>query len=371
MPDTVKVGVIGVGKIFPAYVQGCRAFSILELDAVADIDLARAHQQAAEHGVPRALSVDALLADPAIQIVVNLTVPKVHTAVSLAAIAAGKHVYSEKPLAIARAEGQQILQAAAARGVRVGCAPDTFLGGGQQTCRKLIDDGWIGEPVAAVAFMAGHGPESWHPNPDFFYQIGGGPLLDMGPYYLTSLVNLLGPVRRVAGSARASFSQRIATSREHFGRRLPVEVHTHVAALLDFASGPVATLITSFDVWSANLPRIEIYGSEGSLSVPDPNIFGGVVQVRRADSAEWSEAPLLFDAQVGRGIGVADLAHALRRGRPQRASGELAFHVLDAMQAVEESSAEGRHVLLESTCARPAPLPLNLLRGELDGRGNP
>lgn len=367
MPDKVKVGVIGVGKIFPAYVQGCRAFPILELDAVADVDVARAQQQAAEHDVPRSLSVDALLADPDIQIVVNLTVPKVHAAVSLAAIAAGKHVYSEKPLAIARAEGQQILQAAAARGVRVGCAPDTFLGGGQQTCRKLIDDGWIGEPVAAVAFMTGHGPESWHPNPDFFYQIGGGPLLDMGPYYLTSLVNLLGPVRRVAGSARASFSQRIATSREHFGRRLPVEVPTHVAALLDFAAGPVATLITSFDVWSANLPRIEIYGSEGSLSVPDPNIFGGVVQVRRADAAEWSETPLLFDAHVGRGIGVADLAQAIRSGRPARASGELAYHVLDAMQAVEESSAEGRHVLLESTCARPAPLPLNLPRGELDG----
>mgnify|MGYP001386828487 CR=1 FL=1 len=366
MPDQLKVGVIGAGKIFPAYVQGCRAFPILELDAVADIDMARASQQAAEHGAPRALSADALLADPTIQIVVNLTVPKVHTAVSLAAIAAGKHVYSEKPLAIARADGQQIMQAAAAQGVRVGCAPDTFLGGGQQTCRKLIDDGWIGEPVAAVAFMAGHGPEAWHPNPDFFYQVGGGPLLDMGPYYLTSLINLLGPVRRVAGSARASFSQRIATSHEHFGRRLPVEVPTHAAALLDFAAGPIATLITSFDVWHANLPRIEIYGSEGSLSVPDPNIFGGVVQVRRADASEWSEAPLLFDARVGRGIGVADLAYAISSGRPQRASGELAFHVLDIMEAVEESSTEGRHVLLESTCARPAPLPMGLLRGELD-----
>jgi len=366
MPEQVKVGVIGAGKIFPAYVAGCRAFSILELDAVADVDTARAAQQAAEHGVPRALSVDALLADPAIQIVVNLTVPKVHAAVSLAAIAAGKHVYSEKPLAITRADGQQFLHAAAAQGVRVGCAPDTFLGGGQQTCRKLIDDGWIGEPVAAVAFMTGHGPEGWHPNPDFFYQVGGGPLLDMAPYYLTSLVNLLGPVRRVAGSSRISFPERVATSPEHFGRRLPVEVSTHVAALLDFAAGPIATLITSFDVWHASLPRIEIYGSAGTLSVPDPNIFGGVVRVRRAGAAEWSDVPLLFDDTVGRGIGVADLAYAISSGRPQRASAELAFHVLDVMTAVEESSAEARHVLLGSTCARPEPLPLGLLRGELD-----
>ncbi len=366
MPDQVKVGVIGAGKIFSAYIEGCRAFPILQLDAVADLDAARASQQAAEHSVPRALSVDELLADPAIQVVVNLTVPRVHAAVSLAAIAAGKHVYTEKPLAVTRADGLQILQAAAEQGVRVGCAPDTFLGGGQQTCRKLIDDGWIGEPVAGVAFMASHGPEGWHPNPDFFYQIGGGPLLDMAPYYLTSLINLLGPVRRVAGSARISFAERIATSREHYGRRLPVDVPTHVAALLDFAAGPTATLITSFDVWHANLPRIEIYGSEGTLCVPDPNIFGGVVRVRRAGAAEWSEVPLLFDDKVGRGIGVADLAYAIRSGRPQRASGELAFHVLDIMTAVEQSSAEGRHMLLESGCGRPAPLPLGLLRGELD-----
>ncbi len=216
MAHKVKVGVIGAGKIFAAYVAGCRVFSILELDAVADLDTARSAQQAAEHGVPRSLSVDALLADPEIQIVVNLTVPKVHAAVSLAAIAAGKHVYTRSRWRSRDADGQRILHAATEQGVRVGSAPDTFLGGGQQTCRKLLDDGWIGEPVAAVAFMTGHGPEGWHPNPDFFYQTGGGPLLDMAPYYLTSLINLLGPVQRVAGSARISFAERIATSREHF-----------------------------------------------------------------------------------------------------------------------------------------------------------
>ena len=366
MADKVKIGFIGAGKIFAEYVEGCRGFSILEIAAIADMDRERANEQASRFGIPRALTVAELLADPDISIVVNLTVPVVHAEVSLAILQAGKHVYSEKPLAVRRDEGQQVLRTAEALGLRVGCAPDTFLGGGQQTCRKLIDDGWIGQPVAAVAFMASHGPESWHPNPDFFYQTGGGPLYDMGPYYLTSLINLLGPGARVAGSARISFEERIATSQEHFGRRLPVDVPTHVAAVLDFAAGPVASLITSFDVWSSNLPRIEIYGSEGSLSVPDPNIFGGVVQVRRAGSDHWSEVPLTHGSAMRRGIGVADLAHAIIGGRPQRASGAMAYHVLDIMQAIVESSATGQHVMLESTCDRPAALPTGLLPGTLD-----
>ncbi len=366
MADKVKIGFIGVGKIFAEYVEGCRGFNILEIAAVADMDRERAAEQASRFGIPQALTVAELLADPQIAIVVNLTVPVVHAEVSQAILQAGKHVYSEKPLAVRRDEGQQVLRTAEALGLRVGCAPDTFLGGGQQTCRKLIDDGWIGQPVAAVAFMASHGPESWHPNPDFFYQTGGGPLYDMGPYYLTSLINLLGPGARVTGSARISFEERIATSQEHFGRRLPVDVPTHVAAVLDFAAGPVASLITSFDVWSCNLPRIEIYGSQGSLSVPDPNIFGGVVQMRRAGSDHWSEVPLTHGSTMRRGIGVAEMAHAIAAGRPQRASGAMAYHVLDIMQAIVESSATGQHVLLQSTCDRPAALPMGLLPDTLD-----
>ncbi len=366
MADKVKIGFIGAGKIFAEYVEGCRGFSILEIAAVADMDRERAVEQASRFDIPKALTVAELLADPEVLIIINLTVPIAHAEVSLAILQAGKHVYSEKPLAVRRDEGLEVLRTAQAQGLRVGCAPDTFLGGGQQTCRKLIDDGWIGDPVAAVAFMAGHGPESWHPNPDFYYQAGGGPLYDMGPYYLTSLINLLGPASRVSGSARISFEERIATSQEHYGRRLPVEVPTHVAGVLDFAAGPVASLITSFDVWSSNLPRIEIYGSEGSLSVPDPNIFGGVVQVRRAGGDRWSDVPLTHGSTMRRGIGVADMAHAISAGRPQRASGDMAFHVLDIMQSILESSESGRHVLLESTCERPAALPTGLLPGTLD-----
>lgn len=368
METKVSVGIIGTGNIFGAYVRGCRVFDILEVAACADIDRRKAEAKAEEFEVPRICSVEELLADPEIQIAVNLTVPNAHAEVSLAAISAGKHVHSEKPLALTRRDGQEILAAAEEKGVLVGCAPDTFLGGGQQTCRKLMDDGWIGEPVAAVAFLPGHGhgPESWHPNPDFFYQVGGGPLFDMGPYYLTGLINLLGPVRRVTGATRISFPERIATSELHRGRRIPVEVPTHVTGALDFVSGPIGTIILSFDIWAAHLPHVEIYGSEGSLGVPDPNIFGGRVLVRRAGADEWGEIPLTHSADVGRGIGVADMAYAITYGRPHRASGEMAYHVLDIVHAFEESSDTGRHIELTSHCSRPAPLPLGLMEGELD-----
>jgi len=362
----VRVGIVGTGNILGAYVAGCRAFGILDIIACADIDQDKAEARAEEFAIPRVCTVEELLADPDIDIVVNLTVPKAHAEVSLAAIGAGKHVHSEKPLAVTRRDGERVVAAAREKGVLLGCAPDTFLGGGQQTCRKVIDDGWIGEPVAAVAFMTGHGPESWHPNPDFFYQVGAGPMLDVGPYYVTALVHLLGPVRRVTGSTRISFPERMATRGPHQGRKIPVEVPTHVAGVLDFVGGPVAAIITSFDIWSANLPRIEVYGSQGSLSVPDPNIFGGRVQVRRSGADEWSEVQLTHSAEVGRGIGVADLAYALATGRQHRANGDLALHVLDIMLGFEEASVRGRHIDIASRCARPAPLPLGLAAGELD-----
>jgi predicted dehydrogenase len=364
--DKVKIGLIGVGNISGQYVKGCRAFDILGLAACADLDMERARAKGKEYDIARVYTVDELLADPDIQIVVNLTVPKAHAEVSLKIIDAGKHVYSEKPLALNRDDGRKIVEAAQARGVRVGCAPDTFLGGGLQTCRKLIDDGEIGDPVAATAFMASHGPESWHPNPDFYYQPGGGPMFDMGPYYLTALVHLMGPVKRVTGSARQTFSERTATSPMHYGRKLPVEVPTHYAGVMDFASGAVGTIITSFDVWKHHLPNIEIYGSEGSLSVPDPNTFGGEVRLYKAGDKDWRSIPLTHSDQVGRGIGVADMAYAITHTRPQRASGDLAYHVLDLMQAFEDSSASGRHIEIASTCAQPAPLPVGLPKGQLD-----
>ena len=359
MANSVNVGIIGCGNISGVYLKNLQTFDLLNVAACADLDLARAQARAAEYGIGRACTPAELLADPDIDLVVNLTVPLAHAAVSLAAIQAGKHVYSEKPLATTRADGQRLLEAARAAGVSLGCAPDTFLGGGLQTCRQLIDSGAIGQPVAATAFMIGRGPESWHPDPDFFYQPGAGPMFDVGPYYVTALVHLLGPVRRVTGSTRISFAERPITSQPFAGTSIKVNTATHVAGLLDFASGPIATVITSFDIWGANLPRIEIYGSEGSLSVPDPNAFGGPVRLLKGGQQGWADVPLTHGFTYNaRGLAVADMAQALRDGRPARASGELAFHVLDIMESIEEASQTGRHQLLESGCAQPEPLPL-------------
>ena len=362
----VKVGVIGCGNISGAYFSGCKPYDMLEVVACADLIMDRAEAKAEEFEIPKTCSVEELLDDPEIQIVVNLTVPKAHAEVNLAAIEAGKNVHCEKPFAVNREEGLKVLDAAREKGVLVGCAPDTFLGGGIQTCRKLLDDGWIGEPVAATAFMVGHGHESWHPAPDFYYQAGGGPMFDMGPYYLTALINLLGPVKRVTGSVRISFPERVITNKTRYGERIPVETPTHITGVLDFASGAVGTIVMSFDVWSHHLPRIEVYGSEGSLSVPDPNGFKGPVLVRRAGAEDWNEVPLTHSPDVSRGIGVADMAYALVYGRPHRASGKLAHHVLDIMQSFEDASTSGRHIALDSSCSRPASLPMGLLPGTLD-----
>ncbi|HJP30170.1 MAG TPA: Gfo/Idh/MocA family oxidoreductase [Candidatus Latescibacteria bacterium] len=367
MAGKVRIGLIGCGNISPQYIRWCRTFEIIDLVACADIDTDLAQARAEEFEVAGGCSVDELLADAGIEIVVNLTVPKVHASVNRQILEAGKHAHTEKPFAVDKAEGRAVLDLAQEKGLRTGSAPDTFLGGGIQTCRKLIDDGWIGEPVAASAFMAGRGPEGWHPNPDFFYKPGGGPMFDMGPYYLTALVSLLGPVRRVTGSARASFPQRVITNPERrTGERIEVETPTHISGVLDFAGGAVGTVVTSFDVWSHNLPRIEIYGSEGSLSVPDPNTFDGPVRLRRAGQDDWQEVPLTHSVEVGRGIGVADMAYGLRSGRPHRASGELAYHVLELMHAFGEASDRASHVEIESQVERPAALPMGLRAGTLD-----
>ena len=362
-----KIGIIGCGNISSIYLEMSRTFDILEVAACADLIMERAEAQAEKYHVPRACTVEELLADPQIKIVLNLTNPDAHAQVGMMALEAGKSVYNEKPLAIGREEARQMLDAAQARGLLVGGAPDTFLGGGLQTCRKLIDDGWIGQPIGATAFMLCHGHESWHPNPDFYYQKGGGPMFDMGPYYLTALVTLMGSVRRVTGSARITFPQRTITSQPLYGTTIQVNTPTHVTGIMDFASGAIGTIITSFDVWSSDHPLIEIYGTEGSLSVPDPNGFDGPVRVRRAGADEWSEVPLTHGyAKNTRSIGVADMAYALRSGRPHRASGEMTYHVLDLMHAFHQASDEGRHIEMTSTCSRPAPLPLGLRAGTLD-----
>ncbi len=316
--------------------------------------MSRAVARAAEYNVPKACTVEELLADPDIDIVLNLTIPRAHAAVALAAVRAGKSVYNEKPLTLTRDEAQLLLAEATAHAVLVGCAPDTFMGAGIQTCRKLIDDGKIGVPVGATAFMLNHGPESWHPDPDFYYQPGAGPMFDMGPYYLTALVNLLGPVKRVTGSTRVSFPEREITSKPKAGTVITVNTPTHVVGVLEFVSGAIATVVTSFDVWYSEMPNIELYGSMGTLSVPDPNTFGGPVQLRSAGAQRWNDIALTHAyAANSRGVGIADMARALQTGRPARASGDLAYHVLDIMHAIHEASAHGCHVELTSQPARP------------------
>ena len=370
MRSPLSVGIIGCGDIArKAYVPGLRAFDHLALESCADLTPEAAQRLAADLDIPTVCSVQELLADPGIDIVLNLTPPQGHAPINLMAIHAGKHVYTEKPFALNREDGANVLRAAADKGVRVGAAPDTFLGAGIQTCLKLLADGWIGRPLSATAFMLSPGPESWHPNPDFYYTAGGGPLLDMGPYYLTALVSLLGPVKTVCGFATRGWSRRTVTRPGDYGRRLPVEVNTHQSASLAFASGAVATLVTSFDVQKCELPRIEVYGTEGTLQVPDPNTFGGPVRVWRVGQPEpgWSAVPLVSPYfKDARGIGVADLAAAIQGNRPHRASGELANHVLDIMLAVEDSSARQQFIELSSSVERPAPLPIPLRPGRVD-----
>ncbi len=367
MDFPVKVGVIGCGNISGIYLKNARTFQAIEIVACADLLRQRAAAKAAEFDVPRACAVADLLVDPQIEIMLNLTTPQAHAEIALAALEAGKSVYNEKPLAIQRADGSRIVETARAKNLRVGCAPDTFLGGAWQTARKLIDDGAIGEPIAATAFMMCHGHEHWHPDPEFLYQAGGGPMFDMGPYYLTALINLLGPVRRVSGAARVTFPERTITSEPKRGQKITVETPTHVAGVLEFAGGVIATIVVSFDVWHANLPFIEIYGAAGSLSLPDPNAFGGSLRVRGPADEAWRDVPLEFGyVENNRGLGLADMAHAWRTGRAHRACGDLAWHVLDVMHAVHDAARDGWRVDLTSTCERPAPLPAGLPAGVLD-----
>jgi predicted dehydrogenase len=355
----VRIGIIGCGNISDIYFTNCRTHDVLEVAACADIIPERAHEKAEKHGVPRALSVEKLLADKSIELVVNLTIPKAHAEVARAALKAGKSVYNEKPLTITRQDAQQLIRLAKKKDLLLGGAPDTFLGGGIQTCIKLIRDGWIGEPIAAAAFMLCHGHEAWHPDPEFYYKTGGGPMFDMGPYYLTALVALMGPVRRVSGSARVTFPQRLIASEPKRGTLIDVDVPTHIAGTMDFQSGAIATIVTSFDVWGSTHPYLEIYGTRGSMQTPDPNSFGGPIKIKRAGAAEWTDIPLTHPhAGNCRGIGVADMAAALREGRPHRANDALTYHVLDLMHAFHDSSAQGQHIHIQSTCGSPTPMPM-------------
>jgi predicted dehydrogenase len=357
----LKVGIIGVGNISTIYLTNLTGIFAdrVELLGCADLVPERAAKAAEEWSLPKRYATpDELLADDEIDIVVNLTIPVAHYDVCAAAVEARKHVYVEKPLCIELDEARRLTELAQRNGVRVGGAPDTFLGGGIQTCRKLIEDGAIGTPIAATAFMTNHGHESWHPAPEFYYKRGGGPMFDMGPYYLSALVNLVGPVESVTGATRVTFSERLISSEPLRGTKITVDVPTHVAGTLEFAGGAVGTIITSFDVWAAHLPRVEIYGTEGSISVPDPNTFGGPVSLKRAGDEDWQEVALTHGyAENSRGLGVADMAEAIVTGQPHRASGTLAGHVLEVMHGIHIAADSGSRYYMKQPGVRPEPLP--------------
>lgn len=362
-----RIAIIGCGVIAPTYATTFSELGWVELVACADAVPDKAQQLAAQFGIPRALTFDDVLSADDVDTVVNLTPPTFHHEISDAALRAGKAVFSEKPLGIDFGEGAGLRAAAKERGVRLGCAPDTFLGPGLQTARAAIDAGLIGEPVAATGFMLGRGPEWWHPNPDIFYTRGAGPLFDMGPYYLTTLVQLLGPATAITATGRITRAKRTILSEPRKGEAIDVEVPTHVSSAIEFGNGAIATLVTSFDVIAARPRHIEIYGLEGTLAVPDPNTFGGPVRVRGALDTEWRDLPLRSTGlPERRGIGAADMIWATRSGRAHRCSAELALHVLELMSSALVSSDEGMRVPIRTAPSRAPLIPEGLAAHRFD-----
>lgn len=360
MGKPLNIGIIGCGAIVAQYLKTFPQLESVKLVAVADLDAARAQAVADSQPGVRALTVDELLADDEVDAVLNLTIPAAHAEVALRAIDAGKHVYGEKPLAATTEEARTVLDAARAAGVRVGCAPDTVLGTGIQTARKAIDDGLIGAPISATATMVTPGHERWHPNPDFYYVPGGGPLLDMGPYYVTALVTLLGPVASVIGAASHTRTSRTIASGPRAGEAVPVTTDTHVTGVLVHESGALSTLLMSFDAVQTGSPNIEIHGEAASLIVPDPNVFEGDVEIctLAERDAGWKVLPVSAGYRdAGRGYGLADLADT-PDGEEHRANGELAYHVLDVMESLLCSASSGSSVTVRSRADRPGTVPL-------------
>ncbi len=335
LAEPLRVGIVGCGNISDIYLRNLAKFEETAVVAVTDLDASKAQAAARDYGVEVEPDVASIFARSDVDLVLNLTVPAAHFEVSLRALESGKHVYSEKPLALAVAEGNALVDLAEKNRLLLGCAPDTVLGAGIQTCVALVDRGEIGEVVGANAFMLCAGHESWHPSPEFYYRPGGGPLFDMGPYYLAALFFLLGEVDEVCGLNRATFPTRTITSQPLAGTVIQVETPTHIALTMHHVSGAISSLTTSFDVQASLLPPIELYGTEGTLLVPDPNTFGGPVRLKRKGAPDWVDVDLEFDyAENSRGLGVRDMAIALREGCEPELSGELALHALEIMESV-------------------------------------
>ena len=368
--EPVKLGIIGCGNISDAYLQGAARSKLVAVKSCADLMPEAAKAKAETYSIA-AVPIEAVLDDPEIEIVINLTIPTAHAEVSHRVVNAGKHAYSEKPLAATLAEARELTAAARAKGVRIGSAPDTFLGASHQAVRRAVDEGRVGRIVAGAVCFATHGMEGWHPNPTFFFKRGGGPVLDIGVYPVAQLVNLLGPVESVTAQASRAFATRTVTSEARRGEVIEVEVPTTVNGVLAFANGANVAFTASWDIWKHTRLPIELYGETGSILNPDPNFFGSTPRVSR-ENGDWEDLPIdahpfgvpnraiRSGAQVAdyRVIGALDMALAVREGRPHRANGDFALHVLEVLEALERSFIEGRHVRIESLCERPEPVPL-------------
>lgn len=363
----LNVGIIGCGNISSAYLELAPRFVGYTIVACADINTSLAEAQAAQFGC-RALSVDELLADETIHLVVNLTIPAAHYEVSSAILSAGKHVYSEKPYVLSVQEGSALKALAEKNKLRIGSAPDTFLGGSHQRARECVDADMIGRVVGGSCFFQSHGMEHWHPHPDFFYQVGGGPVLDMGAYYLSNLIQLIGPVKQVVAMASKPFSQRTISSEPRAGEVIPVEIQTTISSILEFENGAQITFGASWDVWASEHNLIELHGTKQSMFVPDPNHFGGNVRVTDGtDEQEFEPMTTLgslnyTDANGDlkanyRGIGLADMAVAINENRVHRCNGDLALHVIDTLMSILASAESGRFEEVTTTCEQPAAMP--------------
>ena len=378
-----RIGLIGTGRISDIYIQNCSKFDELEIVSCGSLDAEESKKKAQVYGIPTVQSPVEILADPNVDCILNLTIPASHAAVTLQALEAGKHVYSEKPIATDILDCRRILNLARSKNLKVGNAPDTFFGGRWQTVRKLLDQQVIGKPTGVMAFAGTHGVERHHPNPDFYYQTGGGPLLDLGPYYLTAMVFLLGPIIKVSGMARKTFDQRVIENGNRYGEKIDVEVDTHSLSMLEFQNGTIGSMTLSFDIWDSETPRFEIYGEDGTICIPDPdpvhgaNIFQGPVLYRTRSESRWEFQPRPKDRgdwlvaenthgfnQDSRGVGLLDLYYAVRDDRTVRASAELAAHVSEVMHGILDAPGQGGFVAINSTCDVPEILPENFPASE-------
>ena len=363
----MNVAIIGCGNISDIYLKNLTTlFKGVSVYTVSDLDLTKAENAKQKYGANKILTADEIFADKNVDLVLNITTPPFHYAICKKALLAGKHVYVEKPLSLSYAEGKELVSLAKEKGLYLGCAPDTFLGAGIQTCKKLIDDNKIGAPIGGVAFMMCGGHESWHPSPEFYYKKGGGPLFDMGPYYLTALVVLLGKIESVMAYSGKGFEERVITSEPKRGQKVSVEVDTHTTALLHFANGATISMTMSFDVQKHTMPNIQLYGTAGSIKVPDPNNFGGVVEIATVENRNFTEVPFVNQYENNsRGIGLVDTISAIKEGRLNCASGELALHVLEVMEKIYVSAKEGKLITIESCPPKIIDLDWSLPLGEI------